>query len=121
MGAPVFSEPLSFRSPSPEEPPAEPRRRVFAPRERSSEPRWSDREAEPAAPEIGFPFRERFSALRGRREEAPEAQTAVPTIRVHIGRIEIRPLGEKPKEKPRAQESAVSLEDYLRERRRESW
>lgn len=124
--APVFSEPLPFRSPSPEEPPAEPRHRVFAPRARSLAPEWSDREVEPAAPEVGLPFQERFSGLRGRREEIAETRAAreaaaVPTIRVHIGRIEIRPLGEKPREKARAQESAVSLEDYLRERRRESW
>ena len=101
--------------------------RVFAPRAaRSLAPEWGEHAAEPPAPEIGPQLLERFSGLRGRREEIAEARAAreavaVPTIRVHIGRIEIRPLGEKPREKARAQEATVSLEDYLRERRRESW
>lgn len=114
--------------------PAEGRRRVFAPRSPSLEREWGGRDPEEESPAFegiseatrGLRFLERLTGLRGRREDAPDFQAArgqaAPTIRVSIGRIEIRPLSEKPAGKAaRAEEPAVSLDAYLRERRRESW
>jgi hypothetical protein len=59
-----------------------------------------------------------------RRMGPPEAReariSAEPTIRVTIGRIEVRPLDEKAK--PASEPKTVfSLEGYLRGRRRQGW
>jgi hypothetical protein len=72
----------------------------------------------------------RRSAMAGgtapgvRRMVPPEAREAKgasePTIRVTIGRIEVRPREEKAKTAPRPQ-TVFSLEEYLRVRRREGW
>jgi hypothetical protein len=54
-------------------------------------------------------------------QEAPGAKrSAEPTIRVTIGRIEVRPLDEKAKPVP-GQKTVFSLEGYLRGRRRQGW
>lgn len=60
-----------------------------------------------------------------RRMSPPEAPAAAkraaePTIRVTIGRIEVRPLEQGPKPAPRPK-TVFSLEEYLRVRRREGW
>lgn len=53
--------------------------------------------------------------------EAPAANRAAePTIRVTIGRIEVRPLEQTSQPAPRPK-TVFSLEDYLRVRRREGW
>ena len=59
----------------------------------------------------------------GRRMPAPEAPKRAaeqPTIRVTIGRIEVRPLEKAPQSAPQPKK-VFSLEEYLRVRRREGW
>lgn len=121
-----FSEEPAFSEEAvPAVEPVEGRQRVFAPRSRPPGQEWGEAEApEPEAQSGKERLRARFSGLRGRREEVADLKAARekagPTIRVSIGRIEIRPLADKPKAKV-ARPEEPSLEAYLQERRRESW